>query len=209
MIGCDEPDSEAWYSESENPKRKYRHTLEVVVTDRGRIGINTSRANALVREALQRGALEEFSGFEFERNEVAIPDEKGRFDLLLRECKTGRACFVEVKNMTLCDPDGRGSFPDAVSERALKHILALERRVRAGDRGVLVFCVQHTGIARATIADEIHPAYGCAVRAAAETGVEVFAFRCRIERDEISIERAIPVDLSDQRTLSRNLASVS
>jgi len=209
MLGCDLPGSEAWYSESENPKRKYRHTLEVVVTDRGRIGVNTSRANALVREALESGVTTEFSGFQFERNEVPIPDEAGRFDLLLRDDAAQRACFVEVKNMTLCDPDGRGSFPDAVSERALKHVTALERCVAAGDRGVLVFCVQHTGILRATIADEIDPAYGRAVRTAADAGVEVIAYKCRIERDEISIERPIPVDLSDQCTRFRKLTSVS
>ena len=47
--------------------------------------------------------------------------------------------------MTLAFADGRGAFPDAVSDRALRHVQALERRVQAGDRAVLLFCVQHGG----------------------------------------------------------------
>jgi sugar fermentation stimulation protein A len=209
MRGCDAPGSEVWYSASANPKRKYPHTLEVVVTERGQIGINTGRANGLVREAFEAGKLGEFSGFAFDRAEIQIPDEAGRFDLLLRDSKTARLCYVEVKNMTLCDLSGRGSFPDAVSERALKHVRALERRVVAGDRAALVFCVQHSGVLRATLADEIHPTYGTAVRAAAARGVEVYAYRCHIGRREISVDCAIPVDLADQRELASNPASVS
>ena len=219
MTGCAEPGFEVWYSKSSNPKRKYPHTLEVVVSDNGRVGVNTARANALVKEALEVRRLAPFAGFALERAEAAIPDEAGRFDFLLRSdpeaavqdasAAAGGAvgsaveeqvCYVEVKSMTLCDGAGRGSFPDAVSERAIKHVQALRRRVQAGERGVLLFCAQHTGITRATIADEIHPAYGEAVRSAVADGVEVYAFGARIEVDEICIDTELPVDLTDQRS---------
>ncbi len=199
MLGCAEPGSEVWYSSSDNPKRKYPHTLEVVLSRNGRVGVNTARANRLIGEALEAGALTAFTGAALARAEATIPDESGRFDFLLEEV-SGRPCWVEVKNMTLCDETGRGSFPDAVSERALKHVNALVRRVREGERAALVFCAQHTGVLRATLADEIHPAYGSAVRAAAEAGVEVLAFGCRIERDEIRVDAQLPVDLADQRS---------
>ena len=113
----------------------------------------------------------------------------------------GRDCYVEVKNMTLCHGAGRGSFPDARSTRAVKHVRALARRVASGDRAVLLFCVQHTGIERATLADEIDPDYAAAVRSAAAAGVEVHAFGCRIDRAEIRISGELPVDLRDQRPL--------
>jgi sugar fermentation stimulation protein A len=100
-----------------------------------------------------------------------------------------------VKNLTLGYPDGTGAFPDAVSERAVRHVNALITRVRDGDRAVLLFCVQHTGIRRATSADEIHPAYGNALRAALAEGVEVYAYGCEIERDRICIAHALPVDV--------------
>lgn len=198
MAGCAEPGSEAWYSTSDNPKRKYPHTLEVVVSANGRVGVNTARANQLVAESLGSGALAPFAAMKLIRAEAVIPDESGRFDFLLEDA-AGSPCWVEVKNMTLCDETGRGSFPDAVSERALKHVNALVRRVEAGERAALVFCAQHTGVLRATLADEIHPAYGSAVRAAARAGVEVLAVGCRIDRDEIEVDSALPVDLVDQR----------
>ena len=198
MLGCAEPDSEAWFSTSDNPKRKYPHTLEVVVSANGRVGVNTARANQLVAEALSTGELAPFADVTLVRAEAAIPDESGRFDFLL-EAGDGTPCWLEVKNMTLCDESGRGSFPDAVSDRAVKHVNALQRRVQAGERAVLLFCVQHTGVQRATLADEIHPAYGVAVRQAADSGVEVRAFGCRIEQGEISIDAELPVDLTDQR----------
>ena len=198
MLGCAEPGSEAWLSDSGNPARKYRHTLEVVVAAAGRVGVNTARANRLVEEAVADRSLPPFEDCDLVRREAPIPDEPGRFDLLLED-GDGRPYYLEVKNMTLCDASGRGSFPDAVSERAVKHVLALRRRVEAGDRGALVFCVQHTGVRLATLADEIHPEYGAVVRAAAASGVEVHAFGCRVEPDEIRIDTTLPVDLADQR----------
>ena len=89
--------------------------------------------------------------------------------------------------MTLAGPGGRGAFPDAVSARALRHVETLASRRRLGERAVLLFCVQHTGIRWATTADEIHPAYGVAVRTAVGEGVEVLAYGCRIEPGFISL----------------------
>ena len=193
MLGCSDAGSEVWISDSGNAKRKYRHTLEVVCTPLGRVGVNTARANRLIEEAIVTDALEPLAGYPELKREIAIPDESGRFDFLLSA--PTRRCFVEVKSLTLAIAGGRGAFPDAISERALRHVSALVRRVRAGDRAVLVFCVQHTGIQRATIADEIHPAYGVALRAAASEGVEVYAYGCEIERDRIGVTHRIPVEL--------------
>jgi sugar fermentation stimulation protein A len=194
MLGCSDPGSEVWYSDSGNERRKYRHTLEVVCTPVGRVGVNTARANRLVEEALACGRVTELQGYEQIKREAAIPEGNGRFDFLL-EGSRGR-CFVEVKSMTLRLSGGWGAFPDAVSVRALRHVEALIRRKRAGDRAVLLFCVQHTGVDRATTADAIYPEYGDAVRRAVAEGVEVFAYGCRIDRDAIAVDRALPVELS-------------
>ncbi|MFU8813766.1 MAG: DNA/RNA nuclease SfsA [Pseudomonadales bacterium] len=193
MAGCSEPGLEVWYSTSSNPARKYRHTLEVVCTALGRVGVNTARANALVAEALAAGRIDQLRGYQRHVPEARIPDSRGRFDFLLEGA--GRRCWVEVKSLTLCDATGRGAFPDAVSARALRHVQALEERVRQGDRAVLLFCVQHTGVRYATTADEIHPAYGLALRAAVRTGVEVIAYGCSIERERIELLAGIAVDL--------------
>ena len=193
MTGCDAPGSEVWYSVSDNPKRKYACTLEVVIADGQRIGVNTMRANGLFREALETGNLAGFENSRILRAEAGIPDSTGRFDFLLDEC--GGRRYVEVKNLTLAGGRGLGLFPDAVSERALKHVRALMRRTACGDGAALVFCVQHTGVERVTTADEVDPAYGAALRQAVKSGVGVFAFACRIERHEILMAHALPVEL--------------
>ncbi len=186
MLGCSEPGSTVWFSTSNNPRRKYRHTLEVVLTPLGRVGVNTARANALVAEALEKGNVAELTRYATIKREARIPGETGRFDFLL----TGpdiSDCYVEVKNLTLGYGDGTGAFPDTTSERAVRHVRALAARVKAGDRAVLLYCVQHTGITVATPADDIYPEYGEALREAVNAGVEVLARSCLIERDEISL----------------------
>ena len=180
MTGCAEPESRVWYSTSDNRKRKYPHSLELVETAGGdRIGINSAFANALVGEALANDQIAELSGYPEQLREVAVPDGPGRFDFKLYGA--GRPeCFVEVKSVTLCLADGLGSFPDARSERAARQARALQRRVRAGDRAVLMFCVQHTGIRRVSCATQIDPDYAAAVRDALDAGVEVLAYAAEV-----------------------------
>jgi sugar fermentation stimulation protein A len=176
MTGCAEPESRVWYSTSDNQKRKYAHSLEQVETARGeRIGINSAFANALVGEALADERIPELAGYAEQIREVAVPDGPGRFDFKLSAADRP-ACFVEVKSVTLCLEGGLGLFPDARSERALRHARALQRRVRDGDRAVLLFCVQHTGIVRVSCATQIDPDYAGSVRDALDAGVEVLAY---------------------------------
>lgn len=193
MTGCATPGSECWFSRSDNPRRKYSGTLEVVISNSARIGVNTARANSLIREAIQKGRLAAFADATVLRSEVAIPDEAGRFDLLLESA--GRHCLVEIKNVTLGQPSGLGLFPDTRSERALKHVRALTRLARAGQGAALIFCVQHTGISRVSTADEIDSEYGAAVREAHSAGVAIHAYGCSIEPAEISVTAALPVEL--------------
>lgn len=193
MAGCSEPGLEVWFSTSDNPARKYPQTLEVVCTPSGRVGINSARANALVAEAIERGSIPELSGYPMMRREAPIPEGGGRFDFLLNGAV--RPCWVEVKSLTLHAGKGRGAFPDAVSARALRHVEALTARQRQGDRALLLFCVQHTGVEFATPADEIDPAYGAGLRAAVAAGVEVIAYGCRIERSRMAVTRSVPVRL--------------
>ncbi len=197
MTGCSDPGLEVWCSTAANPARKYPHTLEVVCTPRGRVGVNTARANALVAEALTDGRIAELAGYASVEREAPVPaparpDHRARFDFLLRD--PGR-CWLEVKSLTLCHRAGRGAFPDAVSVRALRHVEALAARRRLGERAVLLFCVQHTGVRFATPADEVHPEYGAALRAASTAGVEVLAYGCRIDRTGMTVTAPLPVRL--------------
>ena len=190
MKNCWAENSPCWYSDSGNPKRKYRHTLEVTTTPEGALaGVNTGRANGLVEEAINNGVVAELQGYDQLRREVRYGEENSRIDLLL----SGAAgeCYVEVKNVTLAEGD-RGLFPDAVSSRGAKHLRELQKLAESGVRAVLFYCVQHTGIETVEAAREIDPTYAAALDAAVATGVEVLAYRAEISANEIVLRKAIP-----------------
>jgi len=195
MKGCAEPDSNVWFWDSQNPKRKYRHSWELVENNLGQmIGINTNRANQLVKEAITNGI---FSGFEYDniRSEVTYGREKSRIDLLLEQ--GDNKVWIEVKNVTLLDEEnpvgGKGFFPDAVTSRGTKHLRELITQVEKGDRAVLVFCVQHTGIKTVQAAAHIDPLYASTLQKAANAGVEIIAAKTDINEQEIRITGQLPV----------------
>lgn len=196
MTNCLVPDSPCWLSVSSNPKRKYPHTLEIATTPgRKKAGVNTARANTLVREAIEKGLVKQLAGYRQLTAEVAYGTGSSRIDFLLTDHprRRGQQCFVEVKNVTYGQSDGRGLFPDAVSVRGCKHLRELAAKALAGERAVLFFCVQHTGIEWVEPADTIDPAYGRALREAAAAGVEVLAYRAKLSAREIILDQEIPV----------------
>ncbi len=196
MTGCAEPGSRVWFSVSDNSKRKYAQTWELVETSGGELAcIHSAKANELVKEAIERGVVQELSGYETIKGEVKYGDENSRIDFLL-EHKVDTAierCYVEVKSVTLLTANGLGVFPDAVSRRGQKHLRELIAMVAQGYRAVLFFCVQHTGIERVAPADLIDRQYGEAFREALAAGVEVIAYRATITPQEIRLTTCLPV----------------
>ena len=185
MTGCVFEGLPVYFSVSDNPKRKLRGSLELVQTpDDHLVCVNTSLANRITKEALATHALRELPPGDY-RAEVAIPDEKGRFDFGIEDT------FIEVKSVTYLR-DGVGVFPDARSERATKHVNALRRCVERGERGVLLFCVPHSGIEQVAIADDIDPAYADAVQIAEAAGVEILAYRCEVTPKSLVLARPVP-----------------
>jgi sugar fermentation stimulation protein A len=192
MTGCAEPGSHVWLSLSDNPKRKYPYTWELVETIAGdRACIHSVKANTLVKEAIEEGIVEALSGYDRIRTEVKFGAENSRVDLLLD--RGGDQCFVEVKSVTLLLKEGLGVFPDAVSERGRKHLRELIEMKRQGHRAVLFFCVQHSGIERVAPADLIDSRYGETFREALAAGVEVLAYGASISPQAIMLEKALPV----------------
>lgn len=192
MKNCLLPDAPAWFSLSAGKKRKYPATWEIATTTSGHLaGINTGRANRLVREALEVGLIPSLMGYESLRHEVGYGGEGSRIDFLLHI--KGQPVYLEVKSVTLGEQDGCGFFPDAVSARGARHLRELAAMVRAGHRAVLMYCVQHTGIAQVAVASHIDPVYAAAFHQAVEQGVEVLALGARISAEEITLDRLLPV----------------
>ncbi len=195
MTGCAEPGRRVWLSRSDNPKRKYPHTWELIeVRDGVLAGINTQLSNRLVREAIENGRVPELAGYGRIRSEVPYGEERSRIDLLLGSPCDKRTipCYIEVKNVTLVD-NGVARFPDAVSVRASKHLRELMSVVRTGLRAVIFFCVQRGDVHEVRPADDIDPLYGETLREAVACGVECLAWAADVSTQEIALRRPLSV----------------
>lgn len=196
MKNCQPENAPVLYSDSGNPQRKYRHTLEAVQVAHGHwAGVNTARSNALVAQALEQRRIPELSGFTGWQREVVFADSRLDFGL---QQKAQLAALMEVKNVTLGpadnEPDhGVLAFPDAVTERGQKHLRTLMQVRASGLRAILFFCVQHTGAQAVRPADEVDPEYGRLLRQAVQAGVEVYAWRAVLSPSAFYLQQAVPV----------------
>lgn len=192
MKNCLVENSECWYSLSDNPKRKLSGTLELVTNEYGNLaGINTNRANKLVREAVESNVIPQLRGYEQLRSEVKYGEENSRIDLLLKDPEKGH-CYIEIKSVTLEVSQGLVMFPDAVTSRGAKHLRELINVAQQGHRAVLFFCVQVNGAQRMEVAEAIDPQYASTLVKAINSGVEVIAWRAKLSAKEIVLETAIP-----------------
>lgn len=198
MKNCQPAGAPVLYSDSGNPARKYRHTLEAVQVAHGHwAGVNTARTNPLVAEAILEKRIPGLKRYTALRREVTFADS--RFDIALDHAD-GKHTYIEVKNVTLGpaenEPDhGVIAFPDAVTERGQKHLRTLMEVVRQGHRAVLFFCVQHTGAKAVRPADEVDPKYGKLLREAASNGVIIMAWRTSISAQRFAVDAMLPLRL--------------
>jgi sugar fermentation stimulation protein A len=194
MIGCATPGSAVRCSTSDNPKRKLRHTLEMIRVGRTWVGLHASRANAVAAQALEAGVVKELRGYREILGEVRA-DERSRLDFRLEGHRRGKpAAWVEVKSVTLAEGT-LALFPDSVTDRGKRHLETLIRLREAGERAALLFIVQRSDCDRVSPADAIDPAYGQALRDAAKRGVEIHALGARVTPTAIRVERLLPVVL--------------
>lgn len=191
MLGYSTPGLRVWASEREGPGR-CRWTWELAEVGGVLVGVHPARANALAAEAIRAGRIPALAGYTELARECRYGSEGSRIDLRLRV--PGRAdCYIEVKSVTAADEFGLGLFPDAVSTRALRHLRELRAVAAAGDRAVLLFCVQRDDVLAVRAASEIDPAYAAGLREARAGGVEVLAWQCAISTRAIALRRPLPV----------------
>jgi sugar fermentation stimulation protein A len=190
MLGLNMPGLGAWVSPAQGAKRRLGWTLELIEADRGLVGVNTMRPNALVAEALAAGALPELAGYASHRREVRF-GVASRVDFLLEGA--GRApCWLEVKNVHLRRHGTLAEFPDCVAARSSKHLKELSARVAAGDRAVQLFVVQRADCDQFAACADLDPVYAAGLDAAARSGVEVLCYACDISVTDIRLARALP-----------------
>jgi sugar fermentation stimulation protein A len=191
MLGCKEPGSAVYLSLSPNKGRKLAYTWEMIQVKRAWVGINTMHPNRLVAEAVAAGMIPELRGYTTVHREVKV-SARSRLDLCLE--RHNRRCFVEVKNVTLAI-DRAAAFPDAVSERATKHLKELIRLKRQGHRAALVFVIQRVDCNHFRPADEIDPEYGRWLRRAVKAGVEALPYVAKVTPKGIRLTERIATQL--------------
>ena len=190
MKGCLFPEGPVMLLGSDNPKRKYRYSLEMTQTVGGDwIGVNTWRTNKLVHEAIANGVISEIGTVDSIHPEVRV-SEKSRLDFLLE--KDNLKIYLEVKNCTLVE-NAVAMFPDAVTTRGTKHLNELISLQEQGDQAVLFFCIQREDTKQFSPACHIDLIYSETLKKAVNRGVVVLAYQASVNPKEILIKKNIPV----------------
>ncbi|BCL62281.1 sugar fermentation stimulation protein [Desulfomarina profundi] len=192
MLSCSTPGSPVRLSISDNPKRKYPHTLEMVRDNGTWVGVNTSRTNKLVIEAIQRGLVPELSPFDAIRAEVKT-SAGSRLDLMVSRGE--KRTYVEIKNCSLAE-NGCAMFPDAKTVRGTKHLNELIRLKNEGHQTCIFFLVQRMDADRFSPASHIDPVYGETLMKANREGVQILVYQAEVTPEEITVVRNLPHDVA-------------
>lgn len=180
-------EARVWCQESTNPRRKTKYDLISVQKGCRIINMDSQAPNIAAGEWLRGGGLGEITNL---RSEYTHGDS--RFDFTFE--KDGRRCFLEVKGVTL-ENYGVCAFPDAPTERGTKHIHGLIRAAREGYGAYILFVIQMADVKYIHPNDATDPAFGAALREAAENGVQVLAMDCAVTPDTMALRLPVLVKL--------------
>lgn len=176
------PGCEVWLTEPGTPGRKTRYDLVAVRKQNGILfNIDSQAPNRVMKEWL--------SGQDYSRIVPEYTYGDSRIDFYMeREAdeREPERFLMEVKGCTL-EIDGIGYFPDAPTERGIKHIRELIRAKEAGYNAVLAYVIQMDGVREVRPNMATHPEFGAAMREAREAGVKIRFFACHVEPDELTV----------------------
>lgn len=180
------PGAKVTLSISDNPARKTNYDLVAVWKGDTYINMDSQAPNHAAGEALWHlipGA---------KRVKGEVTHGESRLDFCVET--ENEKWFVEVKGVTL-EKEGHALFPDAPTERGIKHLHTLIRCVEEGHKAAALFVIQMKGVHSFSPHDLMHQAFGDALREAAQKGVELWAYDCRVTEKGITIDLPVPVKL--------------
>ena len=186
------PGATVYVQKSDNPERKTQWDLIAVEKGERMVNMDSQIPNKVVEEWIRSGNL--FPGATLVKPESTYGNS--RFDLYIEVGE--RKIFMEIKGVTLED-NGVVRFPDAPTERGVKHVEELALAVKDGYEAYLFFVVQMKDVKYFAPNMKTHAAFGEAMRKAREEGVNVLAYECQVEKDSIEITKEVPVVLEDER----------
>lgn len=171
------PGCEVWLTAPGTPNRKTKYDLIAVRKDTGILfNIDSQAPNKVVKEWL-----------ESQEYDVVIPEYTygdSRIDFYME--RGADKYLMEVKGCTL-EVDGMGYFPDAPTERGVKHIRELIKAKKAGYHAMLCFVIQMDGVSEVKANVDTHPEFGVALEDAKKAGVEILFLRCHVEPDTLTV----------------------
>lgn len=186
------PGAVIYVQESRNPSRKTKWDLIAVEKGERLINMDSQIPNQAVREWIEQGKF--IPGITLVRPETVYGSS--RFDLYVEAGE--RKIFIEVKGVTL-EEGGVCRFPDAPSDRAVKHLEELMRAGKEGYETYVFFVIQMKDVRYFTPNTDTHPAFAEALSRAAAAGVKILAYDCMVEPDKIAIADPVDVVLGSPR----------
>ena len=180
--------AKVWCQKFDDPKRKTKYDLITVEKGSRLINMDSQAPNKAALQWLQAGGLGNIGQLR--------PESKwgeSRFDFSFT--KDGIPCFLEVKGVTL-ETDGVCAFPDAPTQRGTKHLRELTQLKQQGYGAYVLFVIQMSDVRYLHPNDATDPAFGKALREAAEAGVQVMAVCCHVTPQSMDITDFVPVKLN-------------
>ena len=190
MKGLLNKDNDVYLLKNDDPKRKLKYSLEIIKAQKNLVGVNTHMANKIVNHGLKNNLIKELQNNDKINAEVFFNKET-RFDFLLEKKK--QKSFVEVKNVTLFRNKKIAEFPDAITSRGSKHLLALIDAIKEGYKAYLIFLIQIQNMKNFKIAKDIDVEYYKNYLTAKKAGVNFLAYRCKISSKQIFIDKKIKI----------------
>ena len=186
------PGRRVWVRPARGEGRRTAFTLALAEAPTGElVSLVTTLPNALAAEALEAGRIRELTGWEPLGREQRWG--RSRFDFRLGR-PGGREMLLEVKSVTLVQ-DGRAFFPDAVTARGARHVRELAEAREAGLEAAVLFVAQRRDARSVTAARSIDPEFADALESAADAGVRLLGYRCRVTLTSARLTEPIPVSV--------------
>ena len=188
MYGLLNEGNKVWISKSNNPNRKLKYTLEIIEHNNSKVGVNTQSSNKIVHHALKNNLIKEFNDILEIKPETKF-GKKTRFDFLVLNKKN--KIFLEVKNVTLSRKKELAEFPDAKTDRGLKHIKELVKASQKNYKIFILFLIQRDDCKSFTIAKDIDPNYSNALRKAVKKKLNILCYDCKFSSKGIKLNNRI------------------
>lgn len=176
--------------------RKTQYSLVAVYKDRGEslpkllINMDSQAPNQAAKEWLENGGFQKVTGLKAEQIHREVTYGQSRFDLAF--LAAGRPAFMEVKGVTL-EKDGIAMFPDAPTERGVKHLLELADAAKHGFQAYILFVIQMKEIKSFRPNWEMHEAFAKTLRQVSQENVKVLACDCMVEENGFYIDQPVSI----------------